>query len=448
MSVARPRARPPVVSDIAVVGAGPVGCVTALALARQGCRVLLLEADPGASDRLSGEWLHPPAVDSLRRALESSVPCPSVAGHGFVVHPEDGSEPIVLPYACGAMGASCEHSELVSSLRDSVAATTAVRFVPDARVTAIQGERVTFRGEDGREVTSLVERVVGADGRSSSVRRLAGIPNGRTVLSHMAAVVLPDVELPREGFGHVLLGGPGPVLLYRIGPDKLRACIDVPHPLPGPRSARRHLAAAYSCAFPDALVPALLCALRDQPIQWAANQFRTRRRKSHYGLDGTTLVGDAVGHFHPLTAVGFALGFADAECLASSSGLDAYRRERLSRSRVPELLASLLYEAFTRSDEGSVALRRGMYQVWRTDPREREQTMRLLSSEELRTWPLCSSFLKVLGQAFGQVAGDAVLKRELRTSARGIGGLGWWLHRLVSAATSRRLVASKAVASA
>src|SRR5712691_2498505 len=176
MSVAQPRARPLAASDAAVVGAGPVGCVTALALARRGYRVLLLEADPGTSGRLSGEWLHPPALESLRRALESSMPCPSLAGHGFVVHPEDRSEPIVLPYAGEAMGASCEHSELVSSLRDSVAATPGVRLVPGARVTAIDGERVTFRGEDGRVVVSLVERVVGADGRSSFVRRLAGIP--------------------------------------------------------------------------------------------------------------------------------------------------------------------------------------------------------------------------------------------------------------------------------
>jgi flavin-dependent dehydrogenase len=49
--------------DVAVIGAGPVGCVAALAFARRGRRVLLLEANPLASHRLAGEWLHPPAVE-------------------------------------------------------------------------------------------------------------------------------------------------------------------------------------------------------------------------------------------------------------------------------------------------------------------------------------------------------------------------------------------------
>ena len=32
--------------DVAVIGGGPVGCVTALAFARKGARVLLLEGNP------------------------------------------------------------------------------------------------------------------------------------------------------------------------------------------------------------------------------------------------------------------------------------------------------------------------------------------------------------------------------------------------------------------
>ena len=35
--------------DVAVIGAGPVGCATALAFAKNGAHVLLLEANPKAS---------------------------------------------------------------------------------------------------------------------------------------------------------------------------------------------------------------------------------------------------------------------------------------------------------------------------------------------------------------------------------------------------------------
>ena len=51
--------------DVAVIGAGAAGCITALAFARRGAQVLLLEAHPGASSRLAGEWLHPAGVRVL-----------------------------------------------------------------------------------------------------------------------------------------------------------------------------------------------------------------------------------------------------------------------------------------------------------------------------------------------------------------------------------------------
>jgi squalene monooxygenase len=81
-------------ADVAVVGAGPVGCVAAIALARHGMRVVLLEAGP-AGRRFAGEWLHPAAVDVLR---ELAIPLPPNAqldsARGFIVFPEDGSAPI------------------------------------------------------------------------------------------------------------------------------------------------------------------------------------------------------------------------------------------------------------------------------------------------------------------------------------------------------------------
>ena len=52
--------------DVAVIGAGPVGSAAALAYADRGQQVLLLEANPKASQRFAGEWMHPPSTDLLR----------------------------------------------------------------------------------------------------------------------------------------------------------------------------------------------------------------------------------------------------------------------------------------------------------------------------------------------------------------------------------------------
>ena len=42
--------------DVVVVGAGPAGCGAALAHARKGASVLVVEADPRAAKRFAGEW--------------------------------------------------------------------------------------------------------------------------------------------------------------------------------------------------------------------------------------------------------------------------------------------------------------------------------------------------------------------------------------------------------
>src|SRR5881409_230789 len=124
--------------DLAVVGAGPVGCVTALAHARRGAEVLLLEAHPRACTRLAGEWLHPAALTSLESS-GASDPRGSSPGRGFVVFPDDGSDPIDLPYGDGARGLSCEHSALVAALRRAVASHAAVRYVPGSRALRLDG---------------------------------------------------------------------------------------------------------------------------------------------------------------------------------------------------------------------------------------------------------------------------------------------------------------------
>src|SRR5262249_43187564 len=126
--------------DVAVVGAGPVGCVTALACARRGRRVLLLEANPDGSRRLAGEWLHPPALATLKE-LGVSLPGASeyASGLGFVVYPDDGSGPVVLPYGESTKGFSGDHGALVASLRDHCRSDARIDYVDRARATAIDG---------------------------------------------------------------------------------------------------------------------------------------------------------------------------------------------------------------------------------------------------------------------------------------------------------------------
>ena len=384
-------------ADVAVVGAGPVGCVAAIALARRGQRVVLLEASP-AGRRLAGEWLHPAAVELLR---ELDVPLPPRArpesARGFIVFPEDGSAPLPLPYPDDRGGLTCEHHELVAWLRGIAEAVPRLEVRTDVQVVQVIGQSVFFRERGSPELRRMeAPLVVGADGRGSVVRRSLGLPDGREAISMMASVLLSGVTLPHEGFGHVCLGGPGPVVITRIGADALRVCIDVPPTGAGDFRKPAVLAQRYESAVPECLRPAFRAALLSDTIEWAANQ---RRPRCEFGRPGLALVGDSAGHCHPLTATGMTTGFLDAAQLAKSATFEQYRQNRLARSLGPELLAEGMYRLFTRTDPASQALRQSVYHTWRTNALECARTMRLLSGDDVGLVSFGRSFLSAVGGA-------------------------------------------------
>ena len=160
--------------DSAIIGAGPVGSVCAILLARKGVRAALLEANPNVSKRLAGEWLHPPAVKLLRDiGIDVDTLSGSKSGAGFVVLPDDGSDPILLPYPDGSRGLICDHALLVSSLREVIENEANVDFISHARVKAVEDGRIIFT-KNGSECAISADRIIGADGRASIVRRSLG----------------------------------------------------------------------------------------------------------------------------------------------------------------------------------------------------------------------------------------------------------------------------------
>src|SRR4029077_7545888 len=203
--------------DSAVFGAGPVGCVAALALARPRDRVPLVEGNPqSAEHRLAGELLHPAGIRMLRDLGLDPLPLADhyPNGQGFVVFPEDGGPGTVLRYDEGQQGLSCDHARLVAFLRRAAADQPGVEYLPDTRVLGVEEGRLVCRRQ-GKPFEIRARRLIGATGRSPLIPRRAAGP-GR-LISGMAVLVLEDVEMPCEGFGHIFLGGPGPLLLYRIG---------------------------------------------------------------------------------------------------------------------------------------------------------------------------------------------------------------------------------------
>src|SRR5438067_2398901 len=105
----------------------------------------------------------------------------------------------------------------------------------------------------------------------------------------MVGLLLEDVELPHEGFGHVFLGGPGPILSYRLDHRHVRMCLDVPMSMPVSRNKEAALWDGFHAVLPKQLRAAFWRSLHEGKIGWAANQTRPRKAM---GREGLALVGD------------------------------------------------------------------------------------------------------------------------------------------------------------
>ncbi|UQA55160.1 FAD-dependent oxidoreductase [Polyangium aurulentum] len=417
--------------DVAVIGAGPVGCVTAMAFAKKGARVLLLEANPRAGERLAGEWLHPPAVQILRDlGVELRGPRTHDTGAGFAVFPDNGTEPLVLPYSAGQVGHAMEHGKLVEALREHASAQSLIEYEANARATKITEQSLTFQRRHGAERTVKADLVVGASGRSSVAHAALSIDRSAATYSRMAGVLLRDATLPFEGSGHVFLGGPGPVLAYRLDHRTIRLCLDVPLSMRVQRSKEATLWDAFAPVLPEMLREPFRRALLTGEIGWATNQIRPR---VDYGREGLALVGDAVGHHHPMTALGMTLGFQDALALADAKSFGAYRRTRTLTSRVPEMLAVALYEVFADVSDETAAIRHAVYELWRTQPIERQRTMRLLSCQEKNPLRFGQSFLKALVVASRSLVRQGIETGEVRHVLEVTGEIGVRLRWLLGA---------------
>ncbi len=425
--------------DVAIVGAGPVGSLCALAHARRGARVALLEANPKAARRLAGEWLHPPAVRMLQAVgIAIDAEPRSSAGVGFAVFPEDGSEPIVLPYPGGEYGVACDHVALVTRLHKAVEDEPDIDFLLHAKVREVEDRQLSFTHNGDRE-TLAATHIIGADGRSSVVRQSLGLSAKRTPCSRMIGVVIEDADLPLSGYGHVLLGAPGPILAYHTGARHVRIIADIPLDHWSPKDRADLLSESYAGLLPEALRAGFIEAVQSGKFHAAANELRPR---VSYGTRLRTLVGDAAGHYHPLTAVGMTLGFGDALALAEHKDFNEFKRQRFRDIRAPELLAMGMYEVFADHRGEAAALRMAMYRNWLKLPLVRDRTMRLLACEDRSVVRLgmatCVTALRAL---------TTVMPRTLNRLAWGRAGnvmsalmlrVMWFLHGVDMLAKLRR----------
>ena len=320
--------------SVAVAGAGLVGPVAALFLARRGCQVDLYEREAFPRDVTAGAGrsinltLCPRGLDALDRiGVGARVRRLTVPAYGRAIHAADGTTRFD-PY--GSRGEALyvvSRAHLNAELRTAVAEASGIAVHYEREITALTVDplRLTVRHRvTGVETTTSPEYVVAADGANSQVRRQ---------LIDLRRAEVMQVPLP-QAYRELAIG-PDEVGSWRLDPAAIHiwprgrfmlmafANIDgsftvaLHLPLEGESSfatlsSEGDLAALFARAFPDALhhMPQLATQFFTRPTTYLGTV-----RCHPWVADGVVLVGDAAHAIVPFYGQGANFGFEDCVCL-------------------------------------------------------------------------------------------------------------------------------------
>ena len=317
--------------DAIVVGARCAGSPTAMLLARNGYRVLLLDRATFPSDVISNHYIHQPGVARLRRwgLLEQvrASGCPPIRRVRFDVGP------FALDGLAPAAGGVREGYGPRRTVLDKLLVDAAVEAGAELREAfAVQeliwdGGRVAgVRGRQrgGRAVAEYARIVVGADGPRSLVARSVQAPAydirpARTICyySYWSGIPTDGVEMYARA-GRFLFALPTNDGLTLVG---------VVWPVDEFATVRADLEGSFLRTLGEhasGLAERALAGRREARFAGAGDQPFFFRRP--YGA-GWALVGDAGYHKDPITAQGISDAFRDAELLAAAldQGLSGVR---------------------------------------------------------------------------------------------------------------------------
>ncbi|HEY6778994.1 MAG TPA: NAD(P)/FAD-dependent oxidoreductase [Thermoleophilaceae bacterium] len=316
--------------DAIVVGARCAGSPTAMLLARQGHRVLVVDRAGFPSDTLSTHYIHQSGVASLERW--GLLPRIAAAGAPGIRNYTLDVGPFALHGAPPPIGEVTE----AYSLRRTVLDQMLVEAAADAGAEVRQHFPVDGLVTDGDRVTGIRSRgkiehariVIGADGLNSLVARGVGAPtyNDQGTLTcayytYWSGVEIDGVELyPRPG-----------CMIVAAPTNDLQVVTIVLWPNAEFHAIRSDIERRFLEALE--LAPGLAARVRRAT---RSERFRgTGRLPNFYRRPhgkGWALVGDAGYHKDPILALGISDAFRDAELLAQAVDAGLSGRAPLART--------------------------------------------------------------------------------------------------------------------
>jgi 2-polyprenyl-6-methoxyphenol hydroxylase-like FAD-dependent oxidoreductase len=332
-------------TQVVIVGAGPVGFLTALGLARQGIAVTVLDAEPAVVRSPRAAVYFHTTLSILRKlGLLDDAEAIGLQSTEFMMHWPDTGEAVRSDMRDAPMeaGQDIDHNLhfgqhlLAELVMEHLARLPNTQLLWNHRVTALaqDGGKVTLTCEtpDGKRQLSA-DWVIGTDGARSTVRRLLGLEfEGFTWPDRFVAT---NIEYPFLDFNfcnaNMIVDPVNWAVVGRLGRENLWRLTYGEDASLDEATILERLPERFAAILPDPSIPYRIDNFSPYSVhQRCASSFRVGR---------VLLAGDAAHACNPCGGLGLTGGVIDADVLsdvlgaviggrADESLLDFYAKER------------------------------------------------------------------------------------------------------------------------